>query len=421
MTSDAKAPIAVTEEGSMQRLLEGIRVVEVAIYGFVPSAAAALSDWGADVVKIEHPETGDPIRGLASYGINPGAGGVTALWEVLNRGKRSVGIDIRKPEGLELLMSLVDESDVFLTNFMPSACTRLGIDAKKIIARNPRIIYGRGTGHGPIGPDADKGGFDALSYWSRSGAATAAMSPDSDFPVLLPGPAFGDIQTGMHLAGGIVAALYRREKTGQGGVVDVSLLGSGLWAMQASIAGAYAIRSDNILQLDRRRPQNPIANIYRTADGRFFVLGMLEADRYWPGLCKALGKPGLESDPRFANMVLRAQNREACVKILDEIFGTMTLAQVTETLERQEGPWTAVGFPRDAVTDEQALVNGYIQFVEYEGGAKLPLVPIPVQLDGEPIKLARAPAHGEHTDEVLAARGRSSEELIRLKVTGVIA
>jgi crotonobetainyl-CoA:carnitine CoA-transferase CaiB-like acyl-CoA transferase len=405
----------------MKKLLEGIRVVELAIYGFVPSAAAALSDWGADVIKIEHPETGDPIRGLASYGINPGAGGVTALWEVFNRGKRSVGINIRNPEGLALVLSLVDEADVFLTNFMPSACTRLGIDAEQIRARNPKIIYGRGTGHGPVGPDADKGGFDALSYWSRSGAATAAMSPGSDFPVLLPGPAFGDIQTGMHLAGGIVAALYRREKTGQGGVVDVSLLGSGLWAMQASIAGAYAIESENIVQLDRHRPQNPIANIYRTGDGRFFVLGMLEADRFWPGLCKVMGRPELEFDPRFSSMVLRARNNEACVAILDEVFGAMTLAQVAETLDRQEGPWTAIGFPRDSVTDEQALVNGYIQFVEYEDGAKLPLVPIPVQFDGEPITLARAPTHGEHTDEVLAARGRSTEELIRLKVAGVIA
>ncbi|MDB5869872.1 MAG: hypothetical protein JWP96_2204 [Polaromonas sp.] len=405
----------------MTQVLSNIRVLDVSIYGFVPAAAAALADWGADVIKIEHPETGDPLRGLASYGIKPGDGGVSTLWEVLNRGKRSVGIDIRKPEGVALLMLLVDKADVFLTNFMPSACKRLGIDADSIRARNPRIIYGRGTGHGPVGPDADKGGFDALSYWSRSGAGTAAMAPGSDFPVLLPGPAFGDIQSGMHLAGGVTAALYRREKTGQGAVVDVSLLSAGLWAMQCSIAGSFARGANNIEQLDRTRPPNPLANIYRTADNRFFVLGFLEADRYWPGLCKVLGKPELATDERFSSIPLRARNSVELVKLLDGIFGTMTLPQLTEVLNGQEGPWDVVRYPGDTIHDEQALANRYIQYVEYGGDVRLPMVPVPASLDGETTTLSRAPAHGEHTDEVLATLGCDSEQLMELKVAGVIS
>ncbi|MCU1455184.1 MAG: hypothetical protein JWN46_3330 [Acidimicrobiales bacterium] len=404
----------------MSQLLEGVKVVELAIYAFVPSAGAALADWGADVVKIEHPETGDPVRGLVSYGVKPGDGGVTPLWEVFNRGKKSVGIDIHSAAGLELLMSLIDEADVFLTNFMQPARARLGIDADQVLARNPRIIYGRGTGHGPIGPDANKGGFDGISYWSRPGVATAAIPPGYDFPIMLPGPAFGDVQSGMNLAGGVAAALYRREKTGQGAIVDVSLLSSGLWAMGATIAGAYAIKSDNIVQLDRRRPENPLANMYRSGDGKFFVLGMLESDKYWTGLCAALGLGDLEDDARFNSFVGRRDNAEDLVKVLDETFGSLTMEQLADQLDSQAGQWARVGFPGDAVTDEQALVNDFIRMIEYEDGATLPITTVPTRIDGEDITMSRAPTHGEHTDEVLTAAGHSMDELLALKIEGVI-
>jgi len=198
-------------------VMDGVRVLEVAIYAFAPAAGAVLADWGADVVKVEHPEAGDPLRGLVAYGVKPGDGGVTYLWEVLNRGKRSIGIDIASDDGRELLLSLCEGADVFLTNFLAPARQRLGIDADAVTARNPRIIYARGTGHGPRGPDADKGGYDGVSFWARSGVSIAAMLPDALYPVALPGPAYGDIQSGAHLAGGIGAALFRRERTGRGG------------------------------------------------------------------------------------------------------------------------------------------------------------------------------------------------------------
>jgi crotonobetainyl-CoA:carnitine CoA-transferase CaiB-like acyl-CoA transferase len=404
----------------MTKLLEGIRVLEVAIYAFVPSAAAVLADWGADVIKVEDPDVGDPVRGLTAYGFGPGDGGVSALWELFNRGKRSVGINIRKPEGLEILMSLVDQSDVFLTNFMQPARAKLGIDVDQILARNPRIIYGRGTGHGPVGPDANKGGFDALSYWGRPGAGSAAIAPGDTMPVLMPGPAFGDMQCGMHLAGGILGGLYRREKTGKGGVVDVSLLGSGLWAMAASTAGAHVLKSDNIVQLDRRRAPNPIANIYATGDGRGFYLGMLESDRYWPGLCEALGLSGLTQDARFTTSPLRAANSEALITIFDDQFGRLTLVEIGEKLNSQEGPWAVVGRPADVVTDEQALLNGYVQMVDCGGEAQLPMITAPVQYDQDAPTLSRAPGHGEHTDDVMGSLGIDTDNLIRLKVAGVI-
>jgi crotonobetainyl-CoA:carnitine CoA-transferase CaiB-like acyl-CoA transferase len=405
----------------MGKLLEGVKVVEVAMYAFVPSAGAALADWGADVVKVEHPETGDAVRGLASYGFKPGDGGVTTLWELFNRNKRGVGIDIATEQGYELLLSLIDEADVFLTSFLQPARARLGIDVDQVMARNPRIIYGRGTGQGPAGPDADKGGFDGVSYWSRSGVSTAVSPPDYDFPVLLAGPAFGDVQSGMFLAGGISGALYRREKTGEGGVVDTSLLGAGMWAMQASVAGSYVIGSNNIVQLDRRRPPNPLTNLYRTADRRFFVLGMLQADRYWAGLCAALGHPELAADSRFTDLALRAQNSEACVAALDAIFEKMTFDEVAKALDAQEGQWAVVAFPGDTLEDEQVLENGYLQMVQYQNGATLPMVPVPARLDGDVPELKPAPALGEHTDEVLGALGKTPDELLQLKIAGVIS
>lgn len=405
----------------MKQLLEGVRVVEVAIYAFVPSAAAVLADWGAEVIKVEHPETADPVRGLASYGIAPGDGGVTALWEVFNRGKQSIAVDIATAEGLDVLMQLVDGADIFLTNFMQPARARLGIDVDQIQKRNPRIIYGRGTGHGPVGPDANKGGFDAVSYWSRAGAGVSAKAPNDAYPALMPGPGFGDVQAGMHLAGGVAAALYQREKTGEGSVVDVSLLGSGLWAMQASLAGCYATSSKNIVQLDRNSPPNPLANIYKTQDEHFFILGMLESDRYWAGLCDALGRSDLATNPSFLDSKLRAQNSAACVKELESIFEKINFDQLTEALNGQEGQWAEVIAPGDALNDVQAEVNGYLRYVEYENGARLPLVPVPARINEQEAELKRAPEHAEHTDQILMGLGLSETEILELKISGAVS
>ena len=288
-------------------------------------------------------------------------------------------------------------------------------------ARNPRIIYARGTGQGPLGPDANKGGFDGLSYWSRPGVSTSSIPPDYKFPVMLPGPAFGDIQSGMNMAGGIAAALFRREKTGESGIVDVSLYGSGLWAMQASIAGSYVSGRNNIVQLDRTKPANPIANIYGSKDGKFFVVGMLEADRYWPAFTAAFGHPELADDPRFATIELREKNCEECVRTLDAIFAELTMAEIEDRLNSQEGPWGSVNEPGDAVTDEQAIANGYMQMVKHETGAQMPLIPAPALADCEVPQLRRAPQHCEHTEELLAAIGLGEEEIINLRISGAVA
>ncbi|MDA4108130.1 CaiB/BaiF CoA transferase family protein [Mycolicibacterium holsaticum] len=404
----------------MTKVLQGVRVLEVALYGFVPAAASALSDWGADVVKIEHPETGDPIRGLAAFGVKPGDGGVTMLWEVLNRGKRCAGIDIAHPDGYAALMSLVDHADVFVTNFLGPARQRLRIDAEHIRARNPSIVYARGTGHGVRGPDADRGGFDGISYWARSGLATAAMPVDYDYPIGLPGPAVGDIQAGLNLAGGICGALYHRERTGEGAVVDASLLSSGLWAMQASIAGSYVTDRDQLAKGDRRHPGNPLANVYRTADDRFVFLAMLEADRYWPGFCRAVSRPHWVDDPRLASAKCRYKNIGYCVQLLDDLFVEHPLAHWKSVLSSQEGQWSVVQSPRETLTDEQAWDNDFFRMVQYDNGPSLPLVPVPVQFDETAAELTPAPGHGEHTDELLRACGYDDETIMNLKIAGAI-
>jgi crotonobetainyl-CoA:carnitine CoA-transferase CaiB-like acyl-CoA transferase len=405
----------------MTKVMEGVRVLEVALYGLVPTAGAVLADWGADVIKVEHPETGDPIRGLVAWGIRPGDGGVTYLWEVFNRGKKSIGIDIRTAEGREVLLSLAEQADVFLTNFLEPARKKLQIDVDDVMLRNPRIIYARGTGHGPKGPDAAKGGFDGISYWARAGVSTAAMPADYGYPIQQPGPAFGDIQTGMHLAGGVAAALYHRERTGNGLVVDTSLLASGMWAMQASMAGAYVSGRGELPRFDRRKPGNPLANVYRTADNRFINLAMLESDRYWPGFCQAIGRPELAADARYATDGDRMANLDECIDLLDSIFAEHDLDKWRKTLASQDGQWAIIQTTSEVLDDIQAEPNGYLRWVPYDNGATLPLVVAPVQFDGEAAALTPGPAHAADTDQVLMDAGYTWDDLLRLKERGAIS
>jgi crotonobetainyl-CoA:carnitine CoA-transferase CaiB-like acyl-CoA transferase len=404
----------------MSDLLEGVRVVELGLFALVPAAAAVLAEWGADVVKIEHPVQGDPVRGLAAWGIKPGTGGFSYMWEICNRGKRSVGLDVAHPDGREVLFGMLERADVFLTSFLPSARQKLGIDVADVTARNPTIIYGRGSGQGPKGEEADAGGFDGAAYWNRSGVASAAMPVGSGEPIALPSPGFGDLQTGMHLAGGIMAALWRRERTGRGAVVDTSLLASGLWAMQGAVAGSAVAGTAELPRRARIENTNPLVLAYPTADGRFVALMMLGSDRYWPGLCDAIGRPDLLSDVRFASARDRAAHSAECVAELDTVFSARPLAHWRAALARQEGPWAVVAHAAEARSDGQARVNGYVQDVDYGDGRSIPMIAAPVQLDETAPTLRPAPEHGAHTEEVLLEMGYDWESINELKTSGAI-
>jgi crotonobetainyl-CoA:carnitine CoA-transferase CaiB-like acyl-CoA transferase len=404
----------------MTRPLEGVRILEIAQAAFVPSAGLALVDWGADVIKIEHPERGDMVRGISVVGVDPHPSGIRYLWEIFNRGKKSVGLDIGHPAGREVMLRLVDESDVFLTNFLGSARERLKIEPEDIVARNPNIIYARGTSHGPHGPDAELGGYDPITYWSRNGMAVASMPVDYDYPITIPGPSFGDSQCGTAMAGGIAAALYHRERTGRGCVVDVSLLSAGLWAAQGTNVGACLTDEDALPRYDRRRPPNPLATTYRTADGRFISLGLLEADRHWPGFCETIGHAELLADPRFSSAEARRENIEDCVKVVEGIFGERPLAEWIKILKEAELPFGVVRTPKEAQFDPQARINGFVQEIQLDAGVTLPVTVAPALFDEEAPVPTPAPAHAVHTDEVLQELGYSSDEIVALKVDGAI-
>ena len=400
--------------------MAGIRVLEVALFGFVPSAGAILADWGADVIKVEHPVGGDPVRAMAAWGIPPGAGGLTYLWEVFNRGKRAVAIDLRSTEGRDLLLQLVDTADVFLTNFLPAARRTLGIDAEDVMGRNPRIVYARGSAHGVLGSGAESGGFDGITYWSATGASLSARPRGHPEPIPMPGPGFGDIQAGSQLAGGVAAALLHRERTGRGVVVDHSLLAAGLWAMQPSIAGASVAGVEQLGAVDRRAPDTPLGNWYRTADDRWVFLGFNDPDRHWPPFCHLIGRPDLLTDERFATQGARMANLELTVELLDGIFAERALSDWRTLLAAQDGPWAVHRTPAEAARDPQSITNGYTQVLTHADGATVTLVAAPAQFDGPAAPLRPAPGHGQHTDEVLRDLGHGPEELDRLKDSGVI-
>jgi crotonobetainyl-CoA:carnitine CoA-transferase CaiB-like acyl-CoA transferase len=399
--------------------LEGIRVIEVAIYAFAPSAAAILVDWGADVIKVEHPTAGDPGRSTAAWGVPADVNGISHLWEAVNRGKRAVALDIATPEGNEILMRLVDDCDVFICNFLPAARRKLGIDADDIIARNPNVVYARGSAQGPRGALAERGGFDGISYWGRSGAAIGVTPPSENVPLAMPGPGFGDLQSGVALAGGISAALFHRERTGRGVVVDGSLLASGLWAMGMTISGSSVIEVERLPHQYHHDAPNPAVNYYRTKDDEFVALAFLQADRYWPEFCVLVDRLDWLADERFGTADARRENSEACVNMLSDLFAEHTLAEWQDLLSRQEGQWDVL-LPAGRVQhDQQALDNGYVQRIEHDQGS-INLVAAPIQFDGEAPELGRAPRLGADTRAILLDQGFDASAIDDLVARRVI-
>lgn len=400
----------------------GVRVLEVAAWTFVPAAGAVLADWGAEVIKVEHPRGGDPQRGLVSSGLIPGGpGAVNYIIEQPNRGKRSVGLDIATVEGREVLYRIAATSDVFLTSFLPSVRQKLQIDVEHIRSVNPDIVYVRGSGQGPLGPDADRGGLDGASYWARGGIANALTPPGVEWPIS-PRPAFGDLPGGMTLAGGIAAALFGRERTGVAPVVDVSLLGLAMWTLSPDIVASRIYGKDPLAQMRgaRENNPNPLVGQYKTGDGRFLYLMMLQPDRFWPEACERLGHPELVDDPRFATGLARYENRAECIKRFDEIIASKTLDEWREAFEGMRGVWAPVQTAAELYDDPQVGPNGYIVEVNRDDGVTFPLVASPVAFDEEPYELRAAPEHGEHTEAVLIELGYSWEDIAAYKQAGAV-
>ncbi|MDT3439193.1 MULTISPECIES: CaiB/BaiF CoA-transferase family protein [unclassified Pseudofrankia] len=396
---------------------DGLRVVELAQWVFVPVAGALLADWGADVIRVERPE-GDPYRALATQGIGTDSGGVNLSVALANRGKRSVALDLRTDAGRAALDRLLATADVFLTNFRPGALDRLGLGADDLTGRFPRLVYARGHGFGVRGPGADRPGYDSSAFWAQGGMAHVLTPPDRDAPIGQRG-AMGDRNGAMALAFGIATALLRRERTGEGGVVDVSLLATAMWTLSSDVLAA----------LTGGRPRaatgsggyvNPLVGAYRTSDGRHIQLVFLEADRYWDGFCRLVGREDLATDPRFADLRARAENRDACVDELEAEFAKRSFVEWQDLLGRIDAPWAPVQAVEELLADPQVLANDYLGEVDPDGGPAYRLPNVPVQLDGRPPALRRAPEHGEHTEAILLDLGYTWEQITELKDAGAI-
>jgi crotonobetainyl-CoA:carnitine CoA-transferase CaiB-like acyl-CoA transferase len=396
---------------------EGVRVVELAQWVFVPVAGALLADWGADVIHIERTD-GDPYRGLQSQGIGSERNGINLSLALANRGKRSIGLNIQSPDGMEVLHRLLESADIFLTNMRPKALSKLGLDAESLTARYPRLIYARGNGYGMRGPDADQAGYDASAFWSRGGMAHMLTPPERDYPIGQRG-AMGDRSGAMALGFGMAAALLKRTRTGVGSVVDVSLLATAMWILSSDILAA--IGGDEPMASSGRGPMvNPAMAQYRTKDGRHIALVFLEADRYWADFCRLIGRPDLAEDPRFADLQARRQNAGACMAELDKEFAARTFAEWKELLARLDAPWAPVQSVPELLDDPQVKANGYVGDVVIDGEVAYQLPAVPVQFDGQPPGLRRAPEHGEDTENVLIELGYDWDQIVGFKETGVI-
>jgi crotonobetainyl-CoA:carnitine CoA-transferase CaiB-like acyl-CoA transferase len=402
----------------MRRPMEGIRVLEVAQFTFVPAAGAVLADWGADVIKVEHAEHGDAQRGLSRLMGMPVGDLFAPLMEHPNRGKRSIGLSLEKPGARAVLGELIRTSDVFLTNFLPSARARLGIELDDVRKINPGIIYVRGSGFGSQGPEADRGGYDSSAFWARGGSALGTTPVDYDGLCPMPAGAYGDSIGGMTIAGGIAGALFARERTGEPSVVDVSLLGVGAWANALSVGFALLAGGPLPRRTSKTAPTNPVVGNYRTADDRWLVLAMIQPGRYWPEFCRAIEREDLITDDRFADTERLMKNAAAAAAIIADVIGARTLAEWTARFARMEGQWAVAQDAWEVGQDPALRANGLIAEVTDADGVRRELVANPVQFDEVPVSISRAPQFAEHTDEILAELGISDEKLIELKLTG---
>ncbi len=396
-------------------MLEGIKVVEFATYIAGPGAGGLMADWGADVVKIEALK-GDPIRNFfGNIGVersdNP-------VFDLDNRGKRSIALDTSRPEGADALKKLIETADVFLTNLRPGSLERAGLDWGILQAVNPKLVFASITGYGLKGEERDRPGFDLAAFWARSGVGSLTTPKGSDpFPLRT---AFGDHVTSMATVNGILAALIERGRTGKGRLVETSLLRTGIYAMGSDFA--IQLKLGRIASTrPRHQAVQPLNNFFQTKDDNWLCLVLRQSEEDWVRVSTALDRPDLATDDRFNSAKMRKENTAELVTELDQIFATRTLSEWAESLDDHGLVWAPFQTAAQVVEDPQAIAAGaFVDMPDHTGGTyRSPAGPVRFHgKDNGP--QGPSPTIGQHTDEVLAECGLTGEEIAILRENEVI-
>ena len=395
--------------------LEGIRVVEIGFWVAAPSAALILCDWGAEVIKIE-PPNGDPLRGLATAAVgwslpaNP-------PFELDNRGKRSIALNLVTEEGRTIARALIDRADVLVTNVRPRVLEAAGLTYEKLRETNRGLVYCQVTGYSPDGPDRDRAAYDIGAFWARAGVASSLTPEGAQLPHQRVG--MGDHVAGCSAAGAVCAALLARSRTGEGQRVAVSLIRAGVYTVGSDVSMALRLKF-MVRPYDRYHAINPLIDCYQAGEGRWFWLLLLQADRHWPDLCRAIGREDLLEDPRFAEIGLRSLNAPALVEELDKVFATKSLDEWGQTFDRENVWWAPVNSVTEVVDDPVAKDAG--AFVEVPGPeGPIQGVATPADFYGTPWQpRGYVPELGQHTEEILLELDYDWDKIVALKESGAI-
>lgn len=415
----------------MAGILEGLKVLDMGHVVAVPAASATMADWGADVLKIE-PLTGEFARGinlikkenlpeevaqgLVGKLVDIDGGEFSWYIHLLNRNKKSLAVDLKAEPGRDIVHKLVQDTDVFLTNYEAATVKKLNMDYETLVQHNPKLVYGLLTGYGTAGPDRHERGFDYAAAWARSGAMYMIGQPGS-----IPAPQRGgmmDRTVGAHIVAGVMGALYHREKTGEGQKLEFSLYHTGVWTnaedIQPAVLGLTPVKHD------RTSAGNPLFNSYRTKDDRWFWLAMLRSDDSWSDFCRALERTDLEDDERFKDMESRHANREELIAIIEEILSTKTLKEWEEIFTQHNCIYGRVASPMEVAADPQALANDFFPSLHLHD-TEARTVATPVKFCQKPASVrAPAPELGQHTEEVLLELGYSWEDIAGFQEKGII-
>jgi crotonobetainyl-CoA:carnitine CoA-transferase CaiB-like acyl-CoA transferase len=399
----------------MSDILEGIKVIEMGQVIAIPTTGAILSDMGAEVIKLE-PLSGEMLRGIKRcQGLETGP--VNWVFELLNRNKKGLALDLKKDAGRDILYRLIRTADVFMSNYESSALQKLKLDYASLSKINPKLVYASINGYGSAGPDRDERGYDQAAAWARSGMMYLIGEPGST-PVLQREGMMDNV-AGTHVATGILAALLHRERTGKGQEVSTSLYHCGVWTISGDIQ--KALGGQVPVKTLRTKAQNPLSNNYLTKDDRWICLANLQSDPVWPGFCLSIGKPELQNDPRFASFAKRAQNCEELIRIVDGALASKNLDDWIVAFRKNNVICGRVQTPAEVVNDPQAVANDFFSEIDHTETGKIKLINTPVKFypDSGSVKTA-APQVGQHTEEILLGIGYTWEDLSRLKDERVI-